>query len=241
MQTSHPAPHWLDRLRRQLPLRILAPIAAILVLLWGFASLAEEIGEGETRAIDDRILLSLRTADPADPIGPPQLEDAARDITSLGSYTLLGLVTVAVAGYLAIRRDDDGRRHLGTAGLVLLSAAVGVLLPYALKLGFARPRPDLVPHEVRVVTYSFPSGHATGASLVWLTLAVLLVRVTKQRILQAYVLGVALVVALLVGLSRIYLGVHYPTDVLGGWALGAAWAIATWAISESIGSSSRSS
>jgi undecaprenyl-diphosphatase len=103
-----------------------------------------------------------------------------------------------------------------------------MLLSTLLKLGFERPRPDLVPHAVVVYTASFPSGHAMLSAVTWLTLGALLMRVEPRRRVKAYVLALAVLTTLLVGASRIYLGVHWPTDVLAGWCIGAAWALMCW-------------
>jgi undecaprenyl-diphosphatase len=179
--------------------------------------------EGETRAMDRGLLLALRDpADPSDPIGPRWLEEVARDVTALGSTAILTFATAAVAGYLVLSR----RR--AAALLVLVAVAGGTLLSTLLKLGFERPRPDLVPHAVEVYTASFPSGHAMLSAVTWLTLGALLMRVEPRRRVKAYVLAMAVLTTLLVGASRIYLGVHWPTDVLAGWCIGAAWALICW-------------
>ena len=104
------------------------------------------------------------------------------------------------------------------------------MLETMLKLGFARPRPELVSHLVDVTSFSFPSGHATMATITYLTLGVLLARVQERRRMKLYLLAVAILVALIVGISRVYLGVHWPTDVLAGWCVGAAWALACWLV-----------
>ena len=145
-----------------------------------------------------------------------------RDITSLGSVSVLGLVVLAVTGFLVI----TGRRQ--TALLVLVSVIAGTLFGSLMKHGFARPRPELVPHGSRIYTASFPSGHATMSAVVYLTLGALLARTEHAQRVKLYILSVAALLTLIVGLSRIYLGVHWPTDVLAGWALGSAWAMISW-------------
>ena len=105
-----------------------------------------------------------------------------------------------------------------------------MMLVDVLKQIFERGRPDLVPHAVQVFSASFPSGHATLSAVTYLTLGALVARLAPHRLAKAYVLGVAIVLTLLVGTSRVYLGVHWPTDVLAGWCVGAAWAIACWLV-----------
>lgn len=201
---------------------LLALLGAALALL-GFAFIADEVVEGETHAFDQAVLLAFRApGDPADPLGPAWLEIVMRDVTALGGTTVLTLLTLIVAGFLAI----DGKR--AAAVFVLLATSSGGLLSYALKLGFERPRPDLVAHLVDVRTLSFPSGHAMGSAITFLTLGVLIVRTERKRRVKAYALAVAVGLTLLVGFSRIYLGVHWPTDVLAGWCAGSAWALLCW-------------
>ena len=190
--------------------------------LWVFAELADEVMEGETRRVDETVLLAMRVAgDPADPVGPSWLEEMFRDFTALGSTAVLVLVTLSSAGYLKLR----GRPRL--AWLLVLAVLGAVALSHGLKAGFDRPRPDLISHGAVVHTASFPSGHSLLSATVFLTCGSLLAAAHRSRRLQAYILGWAVFLATLVGLSRIYLGVHWPTDVVAGWAVGTAWA-ATW-------------
>jgi undecaprenyl-diphosphatase len=215
----------LQSLWQQLELEVVATILIIATSSFLFLKLVSEIREGETHAVDEAILLALRDpADPSNPIGPPWVEVMFRDLTSLGSPSVLALVTIAAVGYLWLDRKR------GTALFVLLAVAGGAALETMLKLDFARPRPELISHLVNVNSFSFPSGHATMATITYLTLGVLLARVQGRRRMKLYLLAVASFLALLVGISRIYLGVHWPTDVLAGWCLGAAWALACWLI-----------
>jgi undecaprenyl-diphosphatase len=210
---------WLGRQE----LTILASMLSICAILWVFLWLAGEVMEGNTRAFDRALLLALRTpGNLAQPVGPAWFELAARDITSLGGYPVLILVTLAAIGFLLIA----GKRH--AALLVLVSIGGGMLLSSALKELFDRPRPDLVPHAVQVYTLSFPSGHAMLSAATYLTLGALLARVQPQRWVKVYLLGVAVLLLVLIGASRVYLGVHWPTDVLAGWCVGAAWAMLCW-------------
>jgi undecaprenyl-diphosphatase len=108
---------------------------------------------------------------------------------------------------------------------VLVSVAGGVLIGQTMKWAYARPRPELVPHGAEVFTASFPSGHSMMAAVVYLTVGALLARTQADRGVKVYILVVAVLLTVLVGASRVYLGVHWPTDVLAGWALGGLWAL----------------
>lgn len=198
-------------------------IAVGAVLLFAFVKLADEVLEGETRTFDETVLLALRMpGDISQPVGPLWLQEMVRDFTALGSIGVLTIVTLGVAAWLLF----SGKRR--TAGLVLVAVAGGVVFSSLLKLGFARPRPDLVPHSVAVFTNSFPSGHAMMSAVVYLTLGFLVARTQHAVALKVYLLSLALFLTLLVGLSRVYLGVHWPSDVLAGWAVGACWALMCW-------------
>lgn len=193
--------------------------------LFLFLQLTGEVIEGDTHAFDERLLLLLRSADdPATPIGPYWLPHAIDDITALGGTTVLSLMTIMVTGYLLLAR------RTAIAVFTLASVAGGWALSAVLKLGVARPRPDIVPHLVEVYDLSFPSGHAMVSAATYLTLGALLSRAEPTRITRLYTIGVAVFLTFIIGLSRVYLGVHYPTDVLGGWCAGATWALICWMI-----------
>jgi undecaprenyl-diphosphatase len=220
---------WQKALKLVWPARIeLETLAALLLfglLCLVFAQLAGEVREGETGSFDSAIMLAMRSDDdPSDPIGPEWFEEGARDVTSLGSSTVLVLVSLAVIGFVAL----SGAYH--AALLVLVSVGGGMLWVNLLKALFERARPDLVPHAVQTFSASFPSGHATLSAVTYLTLGALLARLQQHPLAKAYVLGFAITLTLLVGTSRVYLGVHWPTDVLAGWCVGAAWAIACWVV-----------
>jgi undecaprenyl-diphosphatase len=192
--------------------------AAAVLMLAGFGVLAEEVVEGDLQPFDRAVLMALRVpGDPANPIGPPWFEEAARDVTALGSFTVLGILTCVIAGYLML----TGRARTGW--FMAASAAGGALLSTVLKVIFDLPRPDLT-GVTRVFTASFPSGHATASAAIYLTIGALLAARATRRREQAFYLVVAVLLMLLVGLSRIYLGVHYPSDVFAGWLIGAGWA-----------------
>jgi undecaprenyl-diphosphatase len=212
-------------MRSKLEARTLITLLVIFGTVFVFARLVDEVVQGETRAFDEAVLLVLRDRiNLSDPIGPAWLQIMFRDITSLGGHAVVTLITLAVIGYLLM----DGKR--GAALLVLASVGGGAVLSSLLKLGIDRPRPDLVAHLVEVSTASFPSGHATLAAVTYLTLGALLSRVEARRSAKIYVLTVAVALTFLIGISRIYLGVHWPTDVLAGWCVGSAWAMLCWRI-----------
>ena len=215
----------LRSLWQQVELEVVATIFIVAASSFLFLKLVSEVREGETRAVDEAILLALRDpADPSNPIGPRWVEIMFRDVTSLGSPSVLALVTIAAIGYLWLENER------GTALFLLVAIAGGAAVEILLKLGFARPRPELVSHLVDVNSFSFPSGHATMATITYLTLGVLLASAQERRRMKLYLLAIATFLAVLVGISRIYLGVHYPTDVLAGWCIGAAWAALCWII-----------
>lgn len=222
--------------------REVGTLAALLLAagaVWLFAELADDVLEGDTATVDERVLLALRAPnDATDPIGPPWLEELVRDLTSLGGVAVLTILTFASAGFLLLQRR-------GALAVYLLAAvASGTAASTLLKLGFDRDRPpaDFVAHGQIVYTSSFPSGHSMLAAVVYLTLGALLASAQSNLRLRAYVVSLAVLLAILVGASRVYLGVHWPTDVLAGWTAGAAWALLCWALAERLrrGRASRS-
>lgn len=194
---------------------------ALFLLLFGLV--ADEVVEGDTERLDRAVLLAFRTpGNPADLIGPPWFEEIIRDVTALGSYAFIIIILAAAIGYLLLIRKF-------ALALVLLAAEVGGMVTSSLlKAGFDRQRPELE-HTARVFTSSFPSAHATLSAVTFLTLGALLTRANADRRVKIYFLGVAVALTILVGTSRVYLGVHYPSDVLAGWCIGSAWAIFCWA------------
>ncbi|MEO5806519.1 phosphatase PAP2 family protein [Devosia sp.] len=191
------------------------------LLLGGFGLIADEVIEGDTMTVDMAVLMALRRpGNPTDPIGPAWLPEAARDVTGLGSFSVLGIVVIVVVILLLL--TNRARTAWFLAGSVLLGTVVSTVL----KTVFDRPRPDLT-GVAKVFTASFPSGHATLSAVVYLTLGTLLALRAPDRRLKVFYVAVAVFLTVIVGISRIYLGVHYPTDVLAGWSLGSAWALLT--------------
>lgn len=210
-------------LLRRVESRALILVIAAAGALWAFLNLASEVGEGETLAFDRRILLALRNpADLSDPVGSRSFEEAMRDVTGLGGVTVITLVTLV--GVLAFLFHRRWRHAAILAGTVLLAD----ISSEALKVVYHRARPDLVPHGSYVYSASFPSGHSTLSAAMYLTLAMLAASLEPHRAskVMAYVLAALLILS--IGFSRVYLGVHWPSDVLAGWALGGAWALAAW-------------
>jgi undecaprenyl-diphosphatase len=200
--------------------QFLATVAATGGAILTFLEVSDEVGESETLALDRTILLWFRhPANPADPIGPHSIEEAMRDITALGGFTFLTLATVVAVSCLLFFRK--WRHGLVLAATILLAQAT----TDGLKLFYGRPRPQLVPHEVYVYSHSFPSGHSTLSAVFYLTLAAVLASLDPRLHFRIFVFALAILMTVAVGVSRVYLGVHWPTDVLGGWTLGAAWAL----------------
>ncbi|MBD0414897.1 phosphatase PAP2 family protein [Oryzicola mucosus] len=217
-------------LRNRIQLSLL--IAGLIIAggLWGFVELSEVARDSDPHAFDMRILLAFRTAgDPSDPIGPSWFEEAVRDITALGGAVVLIYFTAIVIIYLLLVR------RWGLAVFAFVSIAGGQLLSSLLKLGIDRPRPELVSHLSQVHTMSFPSGHAMLSAVTYLTLGALLSRAMPNRAATLYVFCVAILTTLMVGMSRLYLGVHWPSDVLAGWCAGFAWATLCWLASQWLG------
>jgi undecaprenyl-diphosphatase len=213
----------LQALRPLGEMRLLWALIVCGALLWGFLEIVDEVIEGESRAVDEWLMLALRSpGDPAVLIGPVWLEETVRDVTALGGYTVLGMVTVATAAGFWLA----GRRPL--AVFVVVTALGAVFWTESLKWFFDRPRPDLVPHGVDVHSQSFPSGHATAASAIYLTQALILSSYQSRRRVRFLIVATAVIVSLLVGCSRVLLGVHWPSDVAAGWTLGGAWALMCW-------------
>ena len=222
-----------ERLKRWIsaaPSGIILALLAFASLLWAFVEIADEVAENEADTFGRAVMLAMRSGADGDRlIGPEWVHELARDVTALGGTAVLTFLVIAAAGYLWLRRA----RALSL--LLLVSVSTGILLSQGLKSLFDRPRPDIVSHEAAVYTASFPSGHSMMAAITYLTLAVMLVRAQKRRAVRIYVLALAVFLVIAVGVSRVYLGVHWPTDVLAGWSLGAAWAllcgvIARWVV-----------
>jgi undecaprenyl-diphosphatase len=189
--------------------------------------LASEVMEGETLAFDKRIVLAFRKADDLSrPIGPVWVESSLLDLTALGGPTVISLIVVAVIGFLVLQS------RYWTALFIFLTTTTGEIVGYGMKHVFLRPRPDIVPHLREAYSTSFPSGHAMQSAIVYLTLGAMLMRLAERRLTKIYCCGVAMGLTFLVGVSRVYLGVHYPTDVIAGWIVGLFWASLCWLVAQ---------
>jgi undecaprenyl-diphosphatase len=201
---------------------LLVSLVVVAVGIWIFVDLIGVIGEEQPLYLDRQLLLLFReSGNPEEPLGPHWLERAMVDITALGDFTILSLITTTIVGYFILRRQ------YASAAWIVLTIVGGTLLSLFFKDVFGRLRPDIVTPLTSVSTASFPSGHATVAAATYLTLGVLAARDQPYRSLRIYLMTVAVLTVLLVGITRIYLGVHWPSDVAAGWALGAVWAVIT--------------
>jgi len=213
---------WFTRLERHELTWLLVGLGGC-ILLFGFLALAGEVMEGETLAFDKKILFAFRKADdPSKPIGPVWITGVLLDLTSLGGPTVITLVVLAVVGFLLLQT------RYWTAFFIFMTAVTGEVLSYAMKSVFERPRPTVVPHLREAFSSSFPSGHAMQSAIIYLTLGAVLMRITESRLTKVYCCTVAMLLTFLVGVSRVWLGVHYPTDVLAGWIVGLFWASLCW-------------
>ena len=211
----------------------IAALGALLVVALSsltFADLAEDMGEPDGQVFDTRLLHVLRpyADDPSRPWGPWWLKEAASDITSLGGISVLALFATIVIVFLLIQR-----KWLSSV-LLVVGLGGGVILSEGLKAVFERDRPPVIYQATETINASFPSGHALLSAVFYLSLGVMLTRAFPQRRFKAYVLGVGIVITLLIGVTRIYLGAHWASDVFAGWSVGAAWAMALWLVSYAV-------
>ena len=209
--------------------RILIVFLILSALTLAFLLFASEVMEGETLEFDSWLLLALRSpVDLTTPIGPVWLQLAMRDVTALGGYTIITIFTVGAAGYLLVVRKAF------SAAILSASVISGVIVSTLLKDSYLRPRPDLVPLLTQVQTTSFPSGHATNAAVTYLTLGILLAGAEATRAARVYLMTAAIFLTMVVGISRVYLGAHWPSDILAGWCVGGIWAVLCSSVSNAI-------
>lgn len=205
--------------------RIVGALLVMMAGIWAFVEIADAVNDQETSGFDRALMLAMREGpNNAEIAGPFFVEKFATDLTSLGGYPFVVLLTLVVIGYLVLNR------HFRHAAEVTLSVAGGAAVVMGLKELFGRARPEIVPPMYDVATWSFPSGHSSTAAVVYLTLGILVARFVNRRRLTLYVICVAFLLTFIVGWSRVALGVHYPTDVLAGWAMGLTWALFSWLV-----------
>jgi len=208
---------WANHLVRT-ELRLLVGLTLVSGFLWAFLVVMGEVREGDT--LDRPILLAFRKpGELGVPVGPRWLQETARDVTALGGFTILGLVVAMSVVILWIHR-----RRL-QAIVLAVAVVVGQVVAEFVKYLVGRDRPDLVPHLDQVYSSSFPSGHSAMSPIVYFTLAGIFAAGEPNRAAKLLLIGMAAVIVLSIGISRVYLGVHWPTDVMAGWALGTAVAL----------------
>lgn len=194
----------------------------LLLCVAGFAGMALWV-QGKLPQFDITLLTTLRSpTSSADPIGPKWLEEGMRDITALGSNWVLLLAAFCSSILLWLNQ------HRKMAVALVIGVGAGLMLTFALKYGFARPRPTLVVHETQVFTSSFPSAHAMMSVITWFSLALIFSASPKGLASRKYIMLIASIITFLIGFSRVYLGVHWPTDIIAGWLAGAVWVILWW-------------
>ena len=215
----------VTRVLASLTPRLLAVIVAVGAAIWGVLWLSGEVRAGETTAFDRALILALRqTIDPDRLRGPAWLQESARDITALGGFTVLGLVSVAAIAVLIVY----GRRR---QALVFAAAAVGAqALAEAIKSIVGRPRPSFVARYDLIASSSFPSGHSMMAPAIYFTLASIVAAGELRPAARVLLMAGSVVLVAAIGVSRVYLGVHWPTDVVAGWTLGSAVALVAWVV-----------
>lgn len=202
---------------------VLVAMLVVVAGTWIFISILDEVREGGADRFDRAAILYLK-----DHHGPQWVQEVARDFTALGGVAVLALVTLAVVGFLLISRK------YGAMWLVIVATGGGLVITTVLKRLIDRDRPQLIPWGSMVYTQSFPSGHSMLSAVTYLTLGSLLARLVQGRWLKLYFLAVAIMLTFLVGVSRVYLGVHWPTDVLAGWSAGLAWALLCWIVAREL-------
>ena len=209
----------------------IAAISALFIATLGvmtFVELADDMTEADGRAFDQAVLDAMRPGAMADPWGPGWLETAALDLTALGGTAVLTLFAIIVLGFLILQR-----KRL-SALLLALGLAGGVALSEGLKAVFGRERPPEELQAVETLNASFPSGPSLLSAVFYLSIGVMLTRAFAQKRFKAYIIGVAGMLTLIVGLTRVYLAAHWASDVLAGWSVGAAWAMALWLIAYAV-------
>ena len=217
-------PDWFENGFNAIARRGWLPIVAIglaTLAMWGFFALAGEVTEHDTRAFDEHVFTFIASRYDS---APPFWQEAGRDLTALGGVTTITLITAGVTLFLVFRKQWKG------AMFVLVSVLGGLAISLLLKEFFNRDRPALFDHRSHTMTASFPSGHSSNSAVAYLTMAILLAKLVDRPTMKAYIFAVGLLIPILVGFSRVFLGVHWPTDVIAGWLLGLAWGLIVWGV-----------
>jgi undecaprenyl-diphosphatase len=214
---------WVWPRLKALEARTLTAIMLIAAGLLAFLRLGDAVRAGRTLDVDRRIILALRDpANPGQPRGSFWTRDILHDLTALGGVAVLTLTVIVAVIFLWV---NGRRRHASVLlGTVLAATFVGQLI----KGAYNRPRPDLVAHGDYFSQSSFPSGHSEIATVVWMTLALIIASLERPRVGKATAFIVCSFISLTAGATRVYFGVHWPSDVLGGWIIGAGWALIAW-------------
>ena len=215
----------VQRLFAHMEARLLALWIALAGAAWAFLRVAGEFREGELTAFDTWVLLRLRHPNnPHQAIGPIWLTDGMRDITSLGSVTVLFFITAVAALILYFHNKKPHAAVLGAA--VLLSQLSGDVL----KNFYGRVRPAFAVYGTPPVSLSFPSGHSTTATTAYFLLATIAAGLETRTAVRILYFAIAALLALSIGFSRVFLGVHWPSDVMAGWCVGGFWALAAGSV-----------
>lgn len=211
----------------KLEIKLLLNLCVIAFSLFVFIVVAQEVKNGSTKEFDYWVLNSLRLSGNVKmPVGPEWLNILMTDITALGGAAIIALVTLTMIFYLFLKKNYS------FLWLILIATLGGAVISLGLKELFSRERPPIEYHLLTVKSLSFPSGHATMSSIVYLTQGALVAKIQSVKSLKIYFILIAAVLVFLIGISRIYLGVHYPTDVVAGWSIGITWASVCWLITQ---------
>ena len=206
-------------------IKILLVLLTLFLSLFVFINVGILVTNGTTRQFDESIIKYFRVeGNNSESVGPAFLTESMRDITSLGGETVITIITIFVVGFLFLQKRYDAM------WLVLVATIGGALISIGLKEFYGRERPDISYRLINVTPLSFPSGHSMMSAIVYLTQAAIIARIQKNKKIRIYILSAALFLTFIIGVSRVYLGVHYPTDVIGGWTIGLAWASFCWFI-----------
>lgn len=212
-------------MRQRLETRVALGALGGLGVVWVILGVMELARPGFLGRMDVALLRALRQGPEMEHvIGPGAVEHAVLQLTSMGGSSVVIVWVALLMGFFVLTQRARYAVLLGFA------TAGGAALGYTAKYLVQRARPQVVPHLMAETSWSFPSGHATITMVVFMTLAMLLANYCQGRWAKLYVMAAALGLVVLVGATRLAMGVHYPTDVLGGWTLGLSWALVVWMV-----------